>query len=68
MNTIKSKVIETNDKVFINNIPRLEWGKGNDISFVKSTQLILNTLGANYSNEYLMGISGSAFKYRKRHY
>jgi len=59
---MKSKVIETKEKVFIENIPRMEWGKNTDISFIKSTQLALNSLGENYSYEHLMGISGSAFR------
>jgi len=59
---LKSKVVETKDKVLIENIPRLEWGKNTDISFIKSTQLALNALGENFSYEYLMGISGAAFR------
>ncbi|MBN1820028.1 MAG: hypothetical protein JW833_04910 [Prolixibacteraceae bacterium] len=53
---------ETNNSVFIENIPCLEWGKGTDNSFVRSTQLALNALGENYSYNFLMGISGAAFR------
>jgi hypothetical protein len=59
---MKSRVIETKDKVFIENIPRLEWGRNTDNSFVRSVQLSLNALGENYTYEFLMGISGSAFR------
>ena len=59
---MKSLVIEKQDKVFIDKIPRLKWGESADNSFIKSTQLSLNTLGGNYSYEFLMGISGAAFR------
>lgn len=59
---MKTKLIETKDKVFIENIPRLEWGKNTDNSFVRSVQLSLNALGENYTYEFLMGISGAAFR------
>jgi len=54
---------ETSDRIFIENIPRLEWGKNNDISFIKSAQLALNSIGENYNYEFLMGISGAAFRF-----
>ena len=60
--TMKSNVKELEDKVFIENIPRLEWGKNTDNSFVRSAQLILNSLGENYSYDFLMSISGAAFR------
>jgi hypothetical protein len=59
---MNSKVIEKEDKVFINNIPRLEWGKNTDNSFIRSAQLAFNALGEKYSYEFLMGISGAAFR------
>jgi hypothetical protein len=59
---MKSGVMETEDKVFIDNIPRLEWGKNTDNGFIRSTQLTLNALGENYSYDFLMGISGAAFR------
>jgi hypothetical protein len=59
---MKSKINETNEKVFIENIPRLEWGKNTDNSFIRSCQLALNTLGEDYTYEFLMGISGAAFR------
>ncbi|MBT7143023.1 MAG: hypothetical protein HN894_06765 [Bacteroidetes bacterium] len=59
---MKAKLIKTNDKVFIENIPCFEWAKSNDNSFIKSTQLALNSIGEDFSYEYLMGISGSAFR------
>lgn len=40
----------------------MEWGKNTDNSFIRSTQLTLNALGENYSYDFLMGISGAAFK------
>ncbi len=59
---MNSEIIETKDKVFINQIPRLEWAKETDNSFIRSSQLSLNALGENYSYEFLMGISGAAFR------
>jgi len=59
---MKSEVIETKDKVYIGNIPRLEWAKNTDNSFIRSSQLTLNALGENYTYDFLMGISGAAFR------
>jgi len=59
---MKSKVVETEDKVFIDKIPRLKWAENRDNSFIRSAQLTLNALGENYSYEFLMGISGAAFR------
>ena len=59
---MKSKVKELKDKVFIESVPRLIWGMNTDNSFVRSTQLTLNSLGENYSYDFLMGISGAAFR------
>ncbi len=56
-------VIETHDQIIIENIPRLEWGKETETSFIRSTQYILNSLGEEYSYEFLMGISGAAFRF-----
>jgi len=60
---MKNKIIETNEKLFIDNMPKLEWGKNTDTSFIRSSQLALNALGENYSYDYLMGISGAAFRF-----
>ncbi len=60
---MKSRILDTSNSVYIENIPRLEWAKNTDISFIRSSQLTLNTLGENYSYEYLMGISGAAFRF-----
>ena len=59
---MKSRVVETEEKVFIDKIPQLKWAEGTDNSFIRSTQLTLNALGENYSYEFLMGISGAAFR------
>jgi hypothetical protein len=55
-------VIESEERVFIEGIPRLAWGKGADCSFVRSAQLALNALGDTCSYAFLMGISGAAFR------
>ncbi|MCK5135879.1 MAG: hypothetical protein KAR19_08855 [Bacteroidales bacterium] len=60
---MKSQIIRKDQKVFIDNIPKLEWDKGTEISFVRSAQLVLNSLGENYSYNQLMGISGAAFRF-----
>lgn len=59
---MKSNVKELKDKVFIENIPRLVWGRNTDNSFIRSTQLTLNSFGENYTYDFLMGISGAAFR------
>ncbi len=59
---MKSGTVETKDKVFIANIPQLKWGENTDNSFIRSAQLSLNALGEDYSYEFLMGISGAAFR------
>ncbi len=59
---MKSRVVETEEKVFIDKIPQLKWAEGTDNSFIRSAQLTLNALGENYSYEFLMGISGAAFR------
>ncbi len=55
---MKSGIVETEDKVFIEKIPRLKWGENTENSFIRSAQLSLNAPGENYSYEFLMGISG----------
>ncbi|MBN1187372.1 MAG: hypothetical protein JXB49_34165 [Bacteroidales bacterium] len=59
---MKSNIKEIKDKVYIDNIPRLEWGKNTDNSFIRSAQLTLNSLGEDYTYDFLMGISGAAFR------
>jgi len=59
---MKSELVETKDKIFINKFPRLKWGEHTENSFIRSAQLSLNALGDNYSYEFLMGISGAAFR------
>jgi hypothetical protein len=59
---MKPRVVESEDKVFIDKIPQLKWGENSDNSFIRSSQLTLNALGENYSYEFLMGISGAAFR------
>jgi hypothetical protein len=59
---MKPGVVETKNKVFIDKIPRLTGGEYTDNSFIRSTQLSLNALGENYTYEFLMGMSGAAFR------
>jgi len=59
---MKSKVIETDGKVFLDNIPPMKFGENMDNTFVRSAQLALNVMGENYSYDLLMGISGAAFR------
>ena len=59
---MNSGVVETENKVFTDKIPQLKWGENTENSFIRSTQLTLNALGENYSYEFLMGISGAAFR------
>ena len=56
------KVTETSESVFIENIPRLEWGRNMENTFIKSLQLTLNAMGEDISYDYVMGISGAAFR------
>jgi hypothetical protein len=57
------KISESGESVWIDGIPRLEWGKDTDNSFIRSAQLVLNSLGGDYSYDFLMGISGAAFRF-----
>jgi hypothetical protein len=57
-----SEIIETDEKKFIDGIPPMKYGENKDNTFVRSVQLSLNALGENYSYDYLMGISGAAFR------
>ncbi len=59
---MKAFLRETEYQVYIDHLPRLEWGEGFDTSFIRSAQLALNALGARYSYDYLMGLSGAAFR------
>lgn len=59
---MKPKTTESDDKIYIDNFPPLEWGKNTDNSFIRSAQLTLNSLGENYTYDFLMGISGAAFR------
>jgi len=53
---------ETSNRVYIEGIPPMRYGEQMDNSFIRSVQLSLNALGEHYSYEYLMGISGAAFR------
>jgi hypothetical protein len=54
--------METANSIYIENIPRLEWGRNTENSFVRSSQLTLNSIGEDYNYDFLMGISGAAFR------
>lgn len=55
-------IVETDDRIFIDGIPPMKYGENKDNTFIRSVQLSLNALGENFSYEYLMGISGAAFR------
>ena len=55
-------IVETDDRIFIDDIPPMKYGENKDNAFIRSVQLSLNALGENFSYEYLMGISGAAFR------
>ena len=57
-----SSVIQSTDKVIIADIPRLQWGLHRDNTFIRSSQFALQRLGDQYTYDYLMGISGTAFR------
>jgi len=57
-----TKLTEIDDRVFIDQIPPMRYGEQMDNTFVRSMQLCLNALGENYTYDYLMGISGAAFR------
>ena len=56
------EIIEKEERKFIDGIPPMNYGEHKDNTFVRSVQLSLNALGENYSYDYLMGISGAAFR------
>ena len=53
---------ETEKEVFIEGIPRMQFGTGMDCSFIRSAQVALDAIGESYSYSFLMGISGAAFR------
>jgi hypothetical protein len=57
-----SRISETDDQIFIDHIPTMRFGEQMDNTFVKSMQLSLNALGESLTYDYLMGISGAAFR------
>lgn len=57
-----TKLAETDDRVFIDYISSMKYGEQMDNTFVRSMQLSLNALGENLTYDYLMGISGAAFR------
>ena len=59
---MKSRLVETDDKVYIPNVPRLLWGKNMENTFIKSLQYCINATGENLTYDYLMGILGVAFR------
>jgi hypothetical protein len=59
---MSARLKETSDKVYIEGIPPMRYGEHMDNSFIRSVQLCLNALGEHYSYEYLMGISGAAYR------
>jgi hypothetical protein len=59
---MSSKLVETEERIFIDHIPPMKYGEQMDNTLVRSMQLSLNALGENISYDYLMGISGAAFR------
>lgn len=59
---MKASVCDNGEEIFIENIPELKWKERHDTSFIGSVHLALNSLGLSYSYQYLMGISGAAFR------
>lgn len=59
---MKTTIVDTKDKVFIDKIPRLKWGENAENSFIRSAQFTLNAIGEDYAYTFLMGISGAAFR------
>ena len=51
---MKASVNDNGDQIYIENIPALKWKEERDTSFIESVQLTLNSLGVNYSYDYLM--------------
>lgn len=49
-------------KVWIDNVDRLQWGKGQDNSFISALTAAMRAIGEDVTYEYLMGVSGAAFR------
>jgi len=60
---MQSKVSHSEKRVLIEGVAPLQWGKGMDTSFIRSCQVALNAMGEHLSYDYLMGISGAAFRF-----
>ncbi len=59
---MQSNIIKQNGKVFIEGVQKLGWGLGKENTFMGALQSTLNTIGDDVTYEYLVGISGAAFR------
>lgn len=49
-------------KVWIDNVGGLQWGEGHENSFIFSLTTALNAMGEKLTYDYVMGVSGAAFR------
>jgi len=60
----KAQVAHQGDTVIIKGVPLVMWGKTGNNTFMATLSAILNTVGDSMPYEYLMGISGAAFRFQ----
>ena len=61
-NNTNAKLIKEDGRVFIESAPKLGWGTGKENTFMGALYSTLNSIGDEVTYEYLMGISGAAFR------
>ena len=58
-------VVKDGSKVYIKGVDRLQWNKGLDCTFMGALTALARYLGDDVTYDYLMGVSGMAFRVQK---
>jgi len=61
----RQAVMKDGGKVYIKGVDRLQWGKGQDCTFMGALTAMARYLGDDVTYDYLMGVSGMAFRVQK---
>lgn len=62
---LKAMVRHENGRTWIEGVERLGWGKGMDCTYMGVLTALAHYLGDDVSYDYLMGVSGMAFRVQK---
>ncbi len=58
---VSMKALEKKEKV-IEGVGRLQWGKGQENTFMGALAITMDAIGEDITYDYLMGVSGAAFR------